>query len=624
MKPTTPFILLALLALTWAVLHPVLGHDFLTSWDDDVYVIYNELLPTFDLAGIFTADTGANYHPLTLLSLAIDYQIWELNPFGYHLTNLLLHSLNVVLVFFLVKHLLASCLINDPPLRGARGVGARGGHPSSGDSVDPSRRRGIRGVIIPTLTAAWFAIHPMHVESVAWVSERKDVLYAAFLFGGLLTYLRYRATQNTSLYVATLLLFVASLLSKPNAVVFPALLLLIDYLRGDFSWKKSLGRSAVFWVIAIAFSVLTVYVQANYNALAKVADFSWGERILFACHNLVAYTWKALWPLPQSGFYAYPVEGEPLPLRFWLAPLGAALLVGSALRAHRYGRWVPFGFFFFAAVLGPVIQLIPAGSALLADRYTYVPYVGLFLVGAMGLARLFTRPKWRYLSIGLATLLTLGWSVLAYQRTAVWQNDATFWTDVLEKDPLANNAYHNRGVYHYRQGNLVAAVEDFNKAITLRPDYTEALINRGLALYDAGQVVEAIEDYSLGIEIGPPKADYYNLRGAAFFAIDNVPAALADYNEGLRLDPSITALYVNRAAALGTAGRYPEALEDLNVVLERSPDDAAAWYNRGVVFFQLKKYQNALVNFERAAALAPDNAEYRRMAEGLKVELGKD
>ena len=608
----TPLIIATLLALTWAVLHPVLGHDFLVSWDDDVYVLYNDLLPAFDLAGIFTADTGANYHPLTLLSLAIDYQIWELEPFGYHLTNLLLHSLNVVLVFFLVRTLLSTM---SDSLRG--------------DSVDPSRRRGslpgdrATTVAIGGLTAAWFAIHPMHVESVAWVSERKDVLYAAFLFGGLLTYLRYREKQKLTWYLATVLLFVASLLSKPNAVVFPALLLLIDYLRGDFSWKKSMGRSALFWLIGIAFSVLTIYVQANYNALAKVADFSWGERFLFACHNLVVYTWKAIWPTPQLGFYPYPFEGFPLPLIFKLAPIGTALLIGSALWAHRFGRWIPFGFGFFAVVLAPVIQFIPAGSALIADRYTYVPYVGLFLLGALGINYLIQSKKFRFLGYGLAALLTLVWSVTAYQRTAVWENDNTFWTDVIEKDPLANNAYHNRGIYHYRQGDLVAAVEDFNEAITLRPDYTEALINRGLALYDAGQVAEAIEDYSLGIRIGPPRADYHNLRGAAFYAINNIPAALADYNAGLVLDPSITALYVNRAAALATAGRYPEALADLDVVLDRVPDDAAAWYNRGVIFFQLKDYRQALENMERAYVLQPDNAEYRRMVEGLRAELEK-
>lgn len=540
-KVSSPFLsekalwLLGVLLLTLVVYLPALENDFV-NWDDQLYVYENPLI--FDLAGnlsrMITEPVAGNYHPVTILTLALDYSIGGLNPFQYHLTNLLFHLLNIGLVFWLVLFL------SD------------------------------RNTIVAGITALFFAIHPMHVEPVVWISSRKDLVYATFFLLSLITYFRYLAKGNWAWLLGSLLLFILSAAAKPAAVVLPLVLLLIDYLRARPLQLKLMLEKAPFFLVSIAFGLLTISAQQEGGAVGEFETYTIFQRFLFGCYGLMMYLYKALAPFNMTNLYSYPVLSEGLSWKYYVAPV-VVFLVGGLMYKFRNDRKVVFATLFFLVNLLLVLQLLTVGSAIIADRYTYVPYISIgFLLGYVWLffMELGQRPK--QIMLGVGVFITLAYAYLTVQQIKVWKNGETLWTHAIEIEPISRN-HAALGDYYKKQG-------DFEKALT---------------------------KYSDAINLKPDKYDHWGDRGTTYFRMGNYEAAIQDFQKSLELKPDAEKVHRNMGSALGAAGRYNEALGYFNRALELDPAFGEALLDRGNLYIYLQNYDQAIADFQAYLATDP-------------------
>lgn len=590
--------LLLLLGGTLLVYLPTFYNGF-TNWDDDLYVEKNRLVTNFDVPGMFGLEFGkalaaaidkdkidevdptpfvaGNYHPLTVLSLAINYRMSALDPWSYQATNILLHLLNTFLAFLLLLRL-------------------------SG-----------RKPLVALIGAAIFGLHPMHVESVTWMAERKDVLYTAFFFGGLLQYLQFRKSRSPLAYSATLLLFVLSCLSKPAAVVFPLVLMLIDWWEERKLPVAHVVRYVPFLAGSVLFGLLTLTAQINSNAYGGLLQFNLLERIAMAGYGWVLYVGRLFLPIQLSAFYPYPKEITAL---YYVALAAAAAMGAWALWVYRKYPYVTFGMLFGLINLLLVLQFVTVGSAIVADRYTYVPYLGFgFLLGYV----LYDWANGRWPSIQpygrtvrLAFVGALAiFGVLTAVRATVWKTSETVFTNVIKNYPNAIIAWNNRG-HHYRQLSgraqdpatrqeyLSKALNDYNEALTRDPKYHLAYANRAKVWFEQQNFQQAIADYSKAIEYGGTTATSYCNRGAAYASIQQFETALLDFNEAEKKDPNYQDIYLNRGLTYMSLQRYPEAIADYQRYLQFKPTHAGIMNSIGICYQGLNDHASAINEFSRA------------------------
>jgi len=440
-------IVTAICVVTFICFRYTLNNEF-TNWDDDYYVTHDKWITALtpeNLKVIFTQDiTKNNYHPFCMLSLAINYYFAQLNPMTYYLTNILIHIANVVLVFLLFFQLCTRLKIE------------QGGR-----------------LFIAGFGALWFGIHPMHVESVAWIAERKDVLYAFFYISGLLCYLRFifEEKNKTMWYWATYVLFVASCLSKPMAVMFPVALLCIDFLFKRQLDKKLVTEKVIFFLTSLVCGAMAFYTQNKTGAIAKFEVLTLSERIMYASYGFVMYVSKFFNPTFLSTFYPYPyryISGY-LPVIYYAAPFLAIAFITVPLyltyRFNRaYFRIVGFGMGFFVANVIFVLQFISVGAAIMADRYSYVAYIGvLFMVTYFinEIIRRYNSVKTPFIII--LSFLSFIMAYLCYERTYAWHNSETLLTDAIDKYPYrALLSYKWLGNYYLDKGDPDKALENYN------------------------------------------------------------------------------------------------------------------------------------------------------------------
>ncbi len=421
-NPNALLFLGAILLLTFVSFYPSLSADF-TNWDDQDYVTESPYIVHLNgesIKTMFSEEIASNYHPLTILSLAINYQISKLDAGSYHWTNLILHLLNVILVFWFVY------LLFDRKIAGA------------------------------LLTAFLFAIHPMHVESVAWIAERKDVLYTFFFVNALITYLKYITRPKITLYIFTLLLFILSCLSKPTAVMLPVILLLIDWYKNRAWTAKIFVEKIPFFALSVLFGIITIMVQKDTAVIVGEADtHSFFERLIFACYGVFMYIYHLFVPVHLSAFHPYP---KALSLMHYIAPVVVLGLGGLMWWSLRKTKVVAFGLLFYGAMIALTLQFVQVGNAIISDRYTYVAYIGLFLIfgwlfdNFLHKKNTVNRQKYAVLGgIGLAGLL---FCIMTYQRCDVWQNSGNLWTDVLQNYPDSHIAHNQLGNYWVEEKNM--------------------------------------------------------------------------------------------------------------------------------------------------------------------------
>jgi protein O-mannosyl-transferase len=592
-------------------------HEFI-NWDDDLYVVDNPHIRSFGLSFIVWATTNlraGSWIPVTWGSFALDHAAWGLDPRGFHLTNGLLHAVNAVLVVYLVVRLLET----------ARELGRRQGMPLLLDD---------RAVVIAAgTTGMLFGVHPVHVESVAWVAERKDLLCALFMLLSINAYLRYvsqrgssgtpagaRAPGSRRSYLLALLFAVLALASKPMAVSLPLIFLLLDWFTfrrfgTPGKWTALIVEKIPFLALCIAVSIITIIGQKSAGYLSPVELARFPARVLVAFHAIAAYLGNMALPLRLVPLYPYPNARELLSFSYlFSAVLVIGITVFCILIARKQPAWTSL-WGYYLITLAPVLGLVQVGEQSMADRYTYLPSIAPFLCLGLGAAQLSVRiasaarlrSLLATLAIVLSAALCVALSLLTLKQIAIWKNGVVLWSYVIEQEPgRLPIAYNNRGLSFKALKQLDLAREDISMAIRLDPSFAKYYVNRGSVLGEAGSLEPALEDFSRAIALDAGYADAYTGRGLVLVEQGRAGRALEDLDRAVRLDPTRVEAFLNRGVAHERMGRDDLAIDDYGRATELDPYDYLAHVNRGMAFGRMGRSAEAVEELTRAIALKRD------------------
>ena len=565
--------LAGILGLTFVSYLPSLSNGF-TNWDDPLYVLQNPLLRHPSVSAILTTPVAGNWHPLTIWSYVLNFQIAGLDPASYHWLNLLLHLANTALVFAFVR------------------------------ALAPGR------LWTAVVTSLFFGIHPMHVESVAWIAERKDVLYAFFYLLGLLAYLRYLKAFQGAWLVASLMAFTLSIASKPAAIIFPLVLVAIDYYRRRPFDGRSVFEKAPFLAISTAVLTITLQVQEKAGAINRMDIGPMFPRMLVACFGVMMYVVKAIVPFGLSAMYPYPKNpAASLGPEFYL---GFAFVAACAAGVYlgRRNRPLVFGAAFFLINLLLVLQFVSVGKVVMADRYTYIPYVGLFFALAWPLNEPRTPRAARQGLAALLLLLVPVSFVQTWNRNQIWRDSGTLWTDVIRQYPgRIYDAYNNRGKYYFDGGHYAEALADYEQALALDAKPARTYFSKGSALGRLGRVDEALASLDRALELDPALVEARSDRAGIRLMKGDMKGAISDLDAAIRLNPGFRGSYVNRGSAYAMSGDLERAVADYRHAIELEPHHPRVyelWGALGDALVTLKRPQEAVAAYDQAIALAPE------------------
>jgi len=571
------FSLLLISVITLSVYSPVFHGGFL-NWDDDRYVMDNPAIRNLSpesIGHIFSSTTLNSYNPLVILSFAVEYKFSGLNPATFHVVNLIIHLINSLFVFWLIF------LVS-------------------------------KNNLVSLFTALLFSVHPLHVEAVAWIAARKEVLYSFFYLASIISYLYYRKNECKPVYlIISLLLFLLSVLSKPVAVTLPAILILLDwYLDGKFE-LKNLKNKIGYIALAVAFGIVTYFTFNKGGAVGSKFDAM--DSILIFFHSLLFYIYKLFVPVMLSPVYAFPVkEGGWLPWIYIISPLIVAAIAILILKTKRYRRILLFGTVFFLMTILPVSNIIPVkNTSLVFDRFTYIPYIGLFFIFCVILSEIYTKGKvkiqdlrtWIAVSV-ISVVLVL--SYLSYEYAMAWSNAISLRTDMIEKYPDNAFAYFWRGDIYYKSRDYARALDDFNTAIRLDSTDADFFNGRGNVYRDQNIYDLAIADYDRCFRLNPQFSIAYNNLGILYTNKGNYAEALANYNKSIEIAPDFTDAYTNRGNMYFEENNYDSALVSFNKALEVNPIFANALYSRGVVYKRKGEYGKAIDDLLQSLQIDPD------------------
>jgi hypothetical protein len=521
----------AVIAFYW----PVHKYQFVT-YDDTEYVLGNDNIKTGlsaeAIRWAFTTGHTGNWHPLTWLSLACDYQLFKLNAGGYHVINVLFHIINTLLLFYLFKYL--------------------------------------TGTIWPSaFIAAAFAIHPLHIESVAWISERKDVLSAMFWFLTMFAYAKFVKDKKMKWYIAALILFILGLMSKPMLVTLPFVLLLIDYwpLERKIS-PRLLVEKIPFFILSLISSIVTFSVQQKHGAMTVGESFGFITRIYNALVSYSVYIYKMFWPVKLAVLYPHPGDTMSNFQIILSVIVLAVICVGVfILRKHKF---FTVGWLWYLGTLVPVIGIIQVGQQAYADRYTYIPLIGLFVMLAFGGKEFLSKRN----RVCLATALLVLWSFIHLGVLGVWTNSETLYQNALRNTKnnhviLGNYILHLMGQQRYDQALGLSCV-----LLKIKPDSATAYINLGVSLVETGKFDEAERQFELALKYSPDSPDiYYNLAMLAERREEFDEAALY-YGKTIKAEPNFVEAYIRLGTILTEQNKIDEAIKIYQVGLEILPDNS--------------------------------------------------
>jgi len=600
--------LLVALATVVAFL-PVLLNDFV-NWDDYEILLKNPHYRTLGWEGLrwmFTTFYWGHYQPLTWVTFYLDYVAWGMEPWGYHLTNLLLHAANSVLFYFIAVRLLSLGLPN---------------------VASP------RDVTLPVaagFASLVFAVHPLRVESVAWATERRDVLSGLFLFWTLLCYLRASAASSAGRtrigwLSATMLVFTLSLLSKASGIVLPFVFLVLDAyplrrLGGQVGW---IGREArrVWWekvpffLLAIVFGIVALFAQREAEALKPLEAYPISHRLAQGFFGIAFYAWKTVMPLGLSPLYQIPLEFNPWDWPFLLS--GVIVLAVSMILLVASRRW-PAGlaiWIYYLVVLSPVLGTAQSGVQFVADRYSYLSCLGWAILAGAGLyyaLRVWVGGRMNLgtfaVTAGLAVVTVVGLAVMTWKQVQVWHDPERLWRRVLSVDPKSSVAHNNLGNALLREGKVDEAIPYYRHAVELDPTYAAAHHNLAYALASNGKLEEAIQRYRQALHLGLPHAEAYHNLGNALFKEGKVDEAIQYYRQALEIKPAFVDAHDSLGLVLASQGKFPEAVKHLRRSVELMPGRAEAYLHLGTALARTGDIEEAIVHLQRAVEIQPDFPE---------------
>jgi tetratricopeptide (TPR) repeat protein len=572
------WIALALIVLSVAVYAP-LGHFDFVKWDDPQYITDNATvlagLTWHGVAWAFTTTHGPYWHPLTWLSHMLDVQFFGLDAGGHHITNIVLHIATTLVLFALLR----------------RTTGAPG-----------------RSAFV----AALFAVHPLHVESVSWIAERKDMLSALFWMLTLGAYGRYAARPGVARYLAVLALFACALMAKPMVVTLPFALLLVDVwpleraaVDRTAGWSRLVTEKLPLMALAAAVGVATVVLQRGQGALPALGAIPLTLRVANALTSYVAYMGLMFWPAHLAALYPYP-----LAMPAWWTIAGAVLvLVGISVAAIRTARRYPYavaGWLWYLGTLLPVIGLIQSGEQSMADRFVYIPLVGLFVIVAWGIPDLLARwPERRLALRAAAAIAIVACAVVARGQVQYWADNLTLWEHVVSSTGPNYRAQANLAMALQDAGRTGDAIAHYSEALRINPRFLDAYDNLGLALAGEGRTDEAIALYTQTLRLKATDADAHNNLGKLLAEQNKIDDAIVHFAEAVRLRPLFPEAHNNLANALASRGRIPEAIDRYTEALRLHPDFADAHNGLGGALMTQGRIAEAVQHFEEAVRLDP-------------------
>src|SRR5437870_9815211 len=562
----------ALIALvTFAAFLPVLQNQFV-DWDDQRNFLDNPHyrgLGWTHLRWMWTTHLG-HYIPLTWMTLGLDYLLWGMNPVGYHLTNLLLHAANAVVFFFVARRILTLAL------------------PS------PSER-GHALAVAAGFAALVFAIHPLRVESVAWVTERRDVLSGLFYLSAILMYLRAceRGARGRGWYWAAVGLFAGALLSKSMVVNLPFVLLILDVyplrrLGGFVGWWSEPARrinieKIPFVLLAAAASAIAVMTQSSVHVAASLAQLSVPGRLAVAAYGLGFYPRKMVVPVNLSPLYELPRTVDPMAPPFILSYALVLAIMAIVLALRRRVPGLPAAWVAYVVVLLPVLGFFQSGPQIAADRYTYLAGLGGAILAGAGLLSCWRTSRTSKTGTpttlpiaGVATCVVVGLGALTWNQAQVWHDSEKLWTHALARDPQSSIAENNLGVVRADQSKLAEAIEHYQRALQMRPDYADAYFNLGNALFQQGKLAEASDHYRQALAIKPDHARAHNNWGVVLARQGKLAEAGDHFQAALHIGPDNADAHTNLGNALFQQGKLAEASDHFRQALRLKPDHAAA------------------------------------------------
>jgi hypothetical protein len=601
------------------------------DWDDFGYVVNNELVRQPDnslVKDLFSTPVVSNYHPLTVLSLRLNNNFCStclngISPRPFIRWNVILHLLNTILVFVLI-YLLTK-----------------------------------KNILTAFLVAVLFGVHPMHVESVVWISERKDVLYSFFFLSGLIAYLNYKENGRGKILwlLFALFLFILSCLSKGTAVVFPVVLVLINFwiflAKEEFDvWAaikeavslKNLLILLPFIIISLFFGLLTYKTQSGENFLGildlskklpdmvdKIGPFSILQRFGIASYGFIGYLIKFFVPLNLIAIYPYP----PIPeinhgtFHFFLLLSSVAVILIAFLivRSLKTSGLYAFGIGFYFVTIALVLQFIPVGMAIMADRYSYLPYIGLSLIPATLIANSARTKKIVLLIIAGCFVVVM--MILTKQQIRIWRNTETLWSKVIEKYPATELARASRGKYYSKKALQTEdatekktyedkALIDFREAIKAGSKNPDVYLGTGILLGTRADLKNAILFLNTAISLDPKKGSAYYNRGITFGLLKRNTEAIRDYNLALQYAPEkAIEIRTNRSNLYLATGRIREAVADMDYLISKDSKNVVLYFNRGVARQHLNNIPGAIADFRKALEISPNDTLSKQMLQKL-------
>lgn len=612
--------------ITAAVYARTGGHQFI-NLDDALYILENPVVKTGLSVGsigwAFTSTFASNWHPVTWLSHMLDVQLFGLNPAGHHLMNVILHAVSALLLYYVLTR------ITSAPWQSL-------------------------------FVAAMFALHPLHVESVAWVAERKDTLSGIFWTLTLLLYARYAEKPGTGRYLTALLCFAIGLMSKPMLVTLPLILLLLDYwplnrLRsrdgeGDGEGAKlpalSLLKEKIpFLLLSALSSGITIHAQHQGGSMANLEKAPLLLRGANAIISYARYIVDTVWPRDLAVLYPFPNSIDPVALAG--AALLLAMISGAVFIAGHRAPWLRVGWLWFLVTLLPVIGLIQVGGQARADRYTYIPLTGLFIMAAWGVPPVLER--WRHCrkTLAIAALSAVcALTVVTWRQIGIWKDSATLfrhtlavtsnnhlihnnygnalsdrgdlqaamlqYREALRILPRSHLAHNNLGMALTRQGRYAEAIGHFRDALTARPDYLLAMVNLGNALSATGKTDEALAQYLQALKLDPMSRDANLNLALLYMKTGNRDEAIRHYDTVVNAEPRSPLAPLAMGIGLAQQGKLDEASGFLSQALQLAPDSADVHFNMGVFLARQGRNAEAREHFARALKARPDSITARQ------------
>jgi tetratricopeptide (TPR) repeat protein len=563
---------------------PLFGAGFL-DWDDRDYITNNLSVQSLSLDNTklyFTKSYLGNYHPLTMLSYSFDYFIGNSNPFYFHTTNILLHIFNTYFIYIIIKYVSENKLI-------------------------------------AIVTSLLFATHPLAVESVGWIAERKNLLYTFFFLISILSFIKYTINDAKKYYWLCLLFFLFSLLSKGQAVTLPLNLIAIIWIIKKQFYNKHLFLKLIpFFILSIIFGIIAIVSQYNDGYINTSINTSILDKISIACYSYCIYIVKILFPINLSALHPFPKFINYYFLLYIIPTLGVFFLFLYSIKKQFYllGAII----FIFTSNIIFVIQILPLGGYMYADRYTYIPSISIFLTVTIILYKLFILNNIKIIII-FFSIIILGNSFITYNRSKLFTGSDLLYQDILKKYPDDEITLNSMAALMTKKGNYIDALVYVNKAINSDSKYFQAYYNKGMIYYKLGDDIKALENFKKCISIESQyyeayygmaqvlvkqqlydkaldnlnnvinlKKDYkqaYYLRGLCFAFLKEYENSIFDYNTAQKLGFNSDLLFINRAIVYGQLGNFNYAISDLNNAIMVNPQSMQSYYLRGIAKIQL-------------------------------------